>query len=336
MFVVLFFQYVFKGELGNNVAVGAKKEKGASDSRQDSRQTKSRRFWIYFGEICEFSWRSIFAHPWVLVLLFLLNIVSLFAFSFYGQPLGEKINYTLQLMGDLFTHIVQSVDSSTYVSAAAQSTMTDVILNDSMFQHLANNLISLFALLAAAALVVYTFFQSSSVRLVGWMVLDRRPYSIWTFFKLTLTWYIFYLIVRIIILAADLAYAFFSSGKGILDGLDFLYVVLHVVLFYFVFISYTFAMDKQNGGSVWRAIKNSFVFGVKKIHYYLINYIPFALFLIPFTNLNIISPALNLLNPLGVVGYGLQLAILFLFYIFYVANNFTITHEVAADQVKLK
>jgi len=273
------------------------------------------------------------SHPWTLLFLFLLNVGFIFAFAFYGQPLGDKISYTIQLMGDLFTKIVQSANSPAYLSAAAHASLADIIMSEPIFQRLASDLISLFALLAAATYVVYTFFQSTSIRLIGWMVIDRRPFSLWTFIKITIGWYVIYLFCRLLIFVVDLLHVFFSNGKGVLSSFDFLNVILNLLVFYFVFISYAFAKDKEDGGSVWQSMKQGVRFGVKKAHYYVLNFLLFALYLIPYTNDHIVAPALNIFNSLGILGYAIQLLVLFFLYTFLIANIFTITYEVAPEIV---
>lgn len=293
--------------------------------------TKKENFWSHFGEICEYSWRSMLAHPWILLWLFVLNVGFVFLFSFYQQPVGDKIAYSIDLLSQIFQTIIQAVDVPGFISAASGTSLISVITNDALVQKLVQDIVLLLALLGAIAYVVYTFFQSTSVRLIGWMVLDKRPYSLLSFIRLNLIWFIIYLLARVMVLIVDLVFTFVSKGTGMISSLDFLYTIIHVVIFYFAFISYTYiGLDKF---SSWRAIKTSIKTGIKfsTLPYYFVNYIPFLLFLIPWTKNLIIAPVLNLLSFFGGVGYGLQLAILFFFYVFYVANIFTITHEVSLD-----
>lgn len=309
---------------------GQIKKKGEShkSDAQDSelKYEKPQKFWSHFWDICVFSWRSIFSHPWMLIFLFLFNIGFLFLFSFYDQSVGSKLGYTLGLMSDLFQRIYMASQNPDFVSSFASMTRVDIIMSEPVMSRLLSDIITLLAILAMVAYVVYTFFQSTSVRFIGWMVLDKKPFSLWSFIKLNAIWFVSYIFSRLVIFAIDLGYSFFSDGKQVLDNFAFLYVVLHVFLFYFAFISYSFLED----GHTWRAVRNSLKFGLGKPHYYLLNFLLVGLFIIPATNGTIIAPILNVLNPLGYLGYGLQFAIMFLMYTLITANNFTITHEVAS------
>ncbi|HLP80185.1 MAG TPA: hypothetical protein VK158_06105 [Acidobacteriota bacterium] len=263
------------------------------------------------------SYISIFSHPYLVTFVFLLQIGLISAFAFFHFPITNNMQTVLYAASQNVQEIVEaSTNDPTFIVEYANKTLLSIILNDNTLQGYAFDFAKLVLLLATATYLVYTLFQSATARIIGRMVWRKQPYTILAFIRINLIWFGFYLIGRFFILVADII---FTINKDTPAGLALAYPILHIIMFYFIFISYAQLQD----GKAWQAVKASVKLGITQIKYYGLNYIPFALYLFPTTK-SAIDAVFILIEEIPFIGIAIPILILFFFYLFFIANVFSI------------